>query len=65
MDIKLMAIDLDDTLLNDNLEITDKNIKALKEAEDNGVVVVLASGRSPFAMQKYVKKLGLDNRKGY
>ena len=65
MDIKLIAIDLDDTLLNDNLEITDKNMKALKEAEDKGVIVVLASGRSPFAMQKYVKKLGLDNRKGY
>ncbi|MDM8534192.1 HAD hydrolase family protein [Clostridiaceae bacterium HSG29] len=51
MHIKLIAIDLDDTLLNENLEITNENKKILKEAEDKGVIIVLASGRASFAMQ--------------
>ena len=65
MDIKLLALDMDDTLLDENLEISQKNIKALKEAEEKGVIIVLASGRAPFAMEKYAEELGMHRRKGY
>lgn len=65
MDIKMIAIDLDDTLLNDDLEITEENLKTIKRAEEQGIIIVLASGRSPFAMESYVKDLGLDLKPGY
>ncbi|MDK2918708.1 MAG: hypothetical protein PWQ37_1441 [Candidatus Petromonas sp.] len=65
MEVKLLALDMDDTLLNKDLKISEKNKKALREAEDKGVIVVLASGRSPFAMEKYAKELGMHRRKGY
>src|SRR5215470_14737217 len=43
--IKLLAIDLDGTLLNSRGEIPDKNKTAIKRAEGAGVLVTIASGR--------------------
>ena len=40
---KLVAIDIDGTLLNSNGEVTDNTKKALKKAIDNGIEIVLAS----------------------
>lgn len=40
---KLVAIDLDGTLLNSYGEISDKNKKAIKQAIQNGAMIVLAS----------------------
>lgn len=37
VDIKLIAIDMDGTLLNDEQLISDENRKAIREAEDKGV----------------------------
>ena len=43
--IKLLALDLDGTLLNSRGEISVKNIEAIKKAEDAGVLVTIATGR--------------------
>ena len=39
-DIKLIALDLDGTLLTSDKKISDRNLAALKAAQDKGVKVV-------------------------
>lgn len=58
---KLIAIDLDGTLLNSYGEITQENKNAIKYALDKGVEVVLASGRDPKTMEKISNELGIKN----
>ncbi len=43
--IKLLALDLDGTLLNTRGEIPEKNIEAIQQAEAKGVLVTIATGR--------------------
>ena len=43
--IKLLALDLDGTLLNSRGEIPDKNREAIRAAEHAGVLVTIATGR--------------------
>ena len=43
---KLIAIDVDGTLLNSNGEVTEKTKGALKKAIDSGIEVVLASRKN-------------------
>ncbi|HTH51754.1 MAG TPA: Cof-type HAD-IIB family hydrolase [Pyrinomonadaceae bacterium] len=43
--IKLLALDLDGTLLNSRGEVPDANRNAIRAAEDAGVLVTIASGR--------------------
>ena len=45
MSIKLVAIDLDGTLLNDHHEINQPVVDAIKKAREAGVYVVLSTGR--------------------
>ena len=58
---KLIAIDLDGTLLNSYGEVSQKNKHALKYAIEKGVEVVLASGRDPQTMKKISLDLGIKN----
>lgn len=58
---KMVAIDLDDTLLNDQLKITEKNAKAIKDVLELGVVVCIISGRSYSSIQHYIKDLGIKH----
>lgn len=58
---KLIAIDLDGTLLNSYGEITQKNKEAIRYALDKGVEVVLASGRDPKTMEKISGELEIKN----
>lgn len=62
--IKLLALDMDDTLLDRDLRISPGNQQALTAAEERGVRVVLASGRAPAALTPYARQLGLDQRPG-
>lgn len=59
MTYKLLAIDIDDTLLNDEGEITPTTIEALKAAMDEGVVVTLATGRMYASADAIAARLGL------
>jgi hypothetical protein len=63
MKISMIALDLDDTLLGADLGISQANKNAIQAAEDNGIDIVLASGRNYISMQQYVKELNL-NRPG-
>lgn len=58
---KLIAIDLDGTLLNSYGEVSKENRKAIKYAIDKGTKVVLASGRDPQTMEKISLELGIDD----
>ena len=43
--IKLLALDLDGTTLDSRGEIPDENRRAIRAAEDAGVLVTIATGR--------------------
>lgn len=58
---KLIAIDLDGTLLNSYGEISQGNREAIEHALKNNVEVVLASGRDPKTMEKISLNLGINN----
>lgn len=57
---KLIAIDLDGTLLNSYGEISSENIKALKKAQDAGAKIVLASGRVDTAIESFAYQTGAN-----
>jgi Cof subfamily protein (haloacid dehalogenase superfamily) len=59
MNVDLIAIDLDDTLLRTDLTISEANNKALAKASAVGIRVVLASGRNIHSMRAYAADLGL------
>ena len=63
--IRLIALDLDDTLLTRELTISDTNRRAVRAAEDAGIAVLLASGRTLFSMRSYGHELGMWGRNGY
>ena len=62
---KLIATDMDGTLLNSNSHISKQNEDAIINAQEKGVVFVLASGRPTPAMIPFVSQLKLDKLNGY
>ncbi len=60
MSIKLLALDMDGTLLNRSRQITDRVRKALSEAIKLGVTVVPATGRSHITAFKPLDMFGHD-----
>lgn len=56
---KLIALDMDGTLLTSDKKISDKTKEALKKAEEKGVKVVLASGRPLSGITKSLEELDL------
>jgi len=57
---KMIAIDVDDTLLNDEMQISEGTKIALAAARDQGVLVTLATGRMFASAQKIAKQLGFN-----
>ncbi len=60
--IKLIALDLDDTLLRTDLSISEENKRALQRAENMGIHIVLASGRNYHSMRRYAEELFIHRR---
>ncbi|AET70855.1 HAD-superfamily hydrolase, subfamily IIB [Desulfosporosinus orientis DSM 765] len=60
MAIRLVAMDLDDTLLRDDWTISPRVVKAILKAREQGVKVTFATGRMPISTRPYAEKLGLD-----
>jgi len=58
---KLMAIDLDGTLLNSYGEVSKETREALLKAKNNGTEVILASGRPISSTKTLALELGIDN----
>lgn len=46
--IKLIASDIDETIIDNNRLVPERNKKAIKAAQDKGVIVMLATGRGPY-----------------
>ncbi|WP_047152877.1 Cof-type HAD-IIB family hydrolase [Aneurinibacillus tyrosinisolvens] len=57
---RMIAIDLDDTLLTDDLTITPGTIKAIRQAMDAGVVVTVATGRMFPSAVPFASQLGIN-----
>ncbi len=58
--IRLVAIDLDGTLLDDARRVSDRTAAGLKCLPDAGVRVVIASARPPRSVRRVYRELGLD-----
>ena len=58
---KLVAIDLDGTLLNSHGEVSENTKKALLKAKKHGTEIVLASGRPISSTESLAIELGVDN----
>jgi Cof subfamily protein (haloacid dehalogenase superfamily) len=56
--IRLLAIDLDGTLVNHQLQMDPRDVAAVKAASEAGVVVVLATGRMFKSSLRYAEPLG-------
>ena len=65
MDIKLIAIDIDGTLVNDMKQITQTTIQAVNKARKQGIKVVLCSGRPLSGVKPYLEKLGISGNNEY
>lgn len=57
---RLVAVDLDDTLLNGQLQISPRTKAAIHKAREAGVVVTIATGRMYRSAVPYAQELGLD-----
>lgn len=60
MEYKLIAIDLDGTLLDPYLKISERNLRVLKMAVKNNVIVTLSTGRMFAAALPFAERLELD-----
>lgn len=61
MNKKLIALDLDGTLLREDKTISKRTKTYLKELEDRGNIIVLASGRSPRAIIHHYESMSLHS----
>jgi Cof subfamily protein (haloacid dehalogenase superfamily) len=58
--MRLIATDLDGTLLNEEHEVSKENIKAIQRAQEQGIEVIVATGRTYFDAVSICKKFGLN-----
>ena len=61
--IKLIAIDLDGTLLDDNKEISQDNKIAIQKAKTYGIKIIIASGRPYFRVKEILQQLRSEERR--
>ena len=62
---KLIAIDMDGTLLREDKTISDRTKEAIKKAIEKGVKIVLASGRPIEGLVRYLEELQLVTEEDY
>lgn len=58
--IRLIAMDMDDTLLRDDWSISERTVQSIQQARKQGVHVTIATGRMPASVRPYAQQLGLD-----
>lgn len=56
---KWCVCDMDGTLLNSQNVISERNEAALKKLQENGVEIIIASGRTDLMVKAYIRQLGL------
>ena len=57
---KLIAIDIDGTLLNSKSELTEKTKQVLRKASEKGIYIVLTSGRLTNTVKEFCNEIGAD-----
>lgn len=57
--VNLIALDLDDTLLNDERAVSDRNTEILRRCAQRGIYVVLCSGRAEDGIKPFVSRLNI------
>jgi 5-amino-6-(5-phospho-D-ribitylamino)uracil phosphatase len=60
MKYKMLALDIDGTLVGKSSVVSEENYCALHAAIDYGITVTLCTGRAPRGAQKVLTQLGLD-----
>ena len=65
MSIKLVAVDIDGTLLNGKKEITPEVFSAIQDAKDAGVKIVIATGRPIPGVRNLLEELHLNEPGNY
>lgn len=65
MSIKLIAIDIDGTLIDSNHQLHPATINALRKKAADGIKIVLCSGRPMIGMLPFVEQLGLLSENEY
>ena len=65
MSIKLVAVDIDGTLLNSKREVTPEVYTAIQDAKKAGVKVVIATGRPIAGVTDLLEKLNLKDQGDY
>lgn len=58
--LKLIACDLDDTLLRNDFTVSEKNRKAINEVKKRGIKIIILTGRVTAAVKPIVGELDLD-----
>ncbi len=57
--IRLIATDIDGTLLNSRLEIPERNLHAIRAAQEKGIIFAISSGRFPENVYVLLQDYGL------
>lgn len=57
---KLIAIDLDGTLLSSKYKVSEENLQAIHHAQQEGHIVIICSGRAPEDIVALLKTIGLN-----
>ena len=60
LNIKMLAFDIDGTLMNSQKEFPEINCRALQECEKLGIKIALISGRSFELMRQFAHQLGIN-----
>lgn len=64
MSIKVILMDVDGTLANSDKKVTQETREALLKAQDAGVLLVLASGRTDNGLKYYANELNMGEHHG-
>ncbi len=59
MKYKLIALDLDGTLLNDDHDISEQTIETVKAVSEQGAEIIVCTGRGPQNSIPFMEKMGL------
>ncbi|WP_461206680.1 Cof-type HAD-IIB family hydrolase [Clostridium sp. DL1XJH146] len=60
MKFKLVAVDMDGTLINTKGTISEKNVASIKKAVEKGIIFTICTGRAIQGVELYDSQLGLD-----
>lgn len=62
---KLVAIDLDGTLVTDDKKLTSRTIISLKKALNKNVKIMITSARSFYRLERYIDELDIRRKNQY